>query len=512
MSPHAFHPVMTCAEAREFERTFFAGDADGSRARGAMRLAAFGVARETRRLLEETSGDVSRLFVLCGKGRNAGDALLAAADLLTPGAECLVCAPEGVARLSAEAARALEHLMSKSGAGVRVAESWDCEFVRRPCVILDGLTGSGFRPPLSGAMREAVLGANRCENALRVAVDLPSGAGDKSDALLFAAHLTVATGILKSPMLSPEARASAGRIRYADIGFFDGGAPESSVSVVSPAGLRELDAPRHAMSDKRDHGHVAVIGGHRMMPGALLLNVLGALRAGAGLVTAFCPASVHAAFAAAAPEAMWVPMPEAEDGGLAPSGLAVALGRLARADALVCGSGLGASPGSLGLVSEILMRSEIPAVVDADAIRPEVLRVLPARPPGAGAVVVTPHGGEFERIAGREAGEGFSTLGAVAREFGVVVAHKGPCTRVADGSRGVVIPYGGPALARGDSGDLLAGITGALLARIPRPAVECAALAAAWHGAAADHVASRRGAVALRTSELLDGLGPCLRG
>ena len=309
MSPHAFHPVMTCAEAREFERAFFDGDADGSRVRGAMRMAACGVARETRRLLDETSGDASRLVVLCGKGRNAGDALLAAGELLTPGAECLVCAPEGVARLSAEAARALEHLMSKSGAGVRVAESWDCEFVRRPCVILDGLTGSGFRPPLSGAMREAVLGANRCENALRVAVDLPSGAGDKSDAPLFAAHLTVATGILKSPMLSPEARASAGRIRYADIGFFDGGAPESSVSVVSPAGLRELDATRHAMSDKRDHGHVAVIGGHRMMPGALLLNVLGALRAGAGLVTAFCTASVHAAFAAAAPEAMWVGWP-----------------------------------------------------------------------------------------------------------------------------------------------------------------------------------------------------------
>ncbi len=73
------------------------------------------------------------------------------------------------------------------------------------------------------------------------------------------------------------------------------------------------------------------------------------------------------------------------------------------------------------------------------------------------------------------------------------------------------VPHGGPALARGGSGDLLAGIIGALVAREERPGVATVARAVAWHGAAADWVARRRGAVSLLTTDILDGLGPCLR-
>lgn len=507
-----FHPVLSCAEARRFEKGFFAGDT-GEAVREAMRRAAAGVAREARALLEETGADARHLAILCGSGRNAGDALLAAGALLEPGSRCEVRLAGPREALCPEAARALALLEEKSGAEVIVGAGPHDAGAPARRLILDGLAGSGFRPPASPAMRAMILAANADEEALRIAVDLPSGAGDTSDDLLFAAHLTVAAGIVKAPLLTGAVRASAGRLRYADVGFFDKAAPAADGPLVpSPAALRELGGLRDAFSDKRSFGHVAVVGGHRTMPGALLMNVLAALRAGAGLVTAFCPRSVHAAFAAAAPEAMWVPLPETAGGALSLRALPAVTSRLGRADALVCGSGLGDAPESLALAAALLERSDLPVVLDADALRAEVLEAASRRAPAAGPVVITPHAGEFRRLAGVDAGEGFGTLADFARRSGTIVVHKGPGTRVTGEGREFLIPYGGPALARGGSGDLLAGMLGALLAREQgRPRAECAALAAAWHGAAADLAARRHGASALRTTDLLAHLGPCLR-
>ncbi len=513
MSPSALHPVMTCAEARGFEHGFFQGADSGLTVREAMSRAASGVARETRALLAEGALRPDFVVVLCGTGRNAGDALLAAHELLGPGAQCRVCLSSPRETLCAEAAWALARLESLVGVRVHVGQDFPATPAGVPCLVLDGLTGSGFRPPLSPAMSALILAANSCEDAVRVAVDLPSGAGDASDSLLFSAHLTVATGVVKAPLVAqPAVRAAAGRIRYADIGFFDRLAPASRIAVPSPQAMRTLGGLRPATSDKRDYGHVAVLGGSRRMPGALMLNVLGALRSGAGLVTAFCPESVHAAFAAAAPEAMWVPLPESADGSLSQDALPIALERLSRADALVCGSGLGASEGALALVTDLLAQTALPVVVDADALRPEVLAGVKARPAGSGPVVLTPHAGEFLRICGRDAGDGFGVLNEYAREARAIVVHKGPGTRVADGERGVFIPHGGPALARGGSGDLLAGMVGAALAAKPGAGLAEVAQSVALHGAAADAVASRRGALPLRTTDLLDGIGEFLRG
>lgn len=513
MNPPALHPVMSCAEARDFERAWFSGDTDGRRVRAAMRLAGEGVAREVRALLDEAGVARPPLIVLCGKGRNGGDALIAATHLLgrTESVSVRLAFPEE--SLVPEARDALAELVAAAAGRVEVSR-WvqgDMLFRRRECLVLDGLTGSGFRPPLSTPMREMIRAANRLDGALRVAVDIPSGTGDEGDGAAFDAHLTVATGVFKAPLLDPRVRRVAGRIRYVDIGLFDAAVPDSRVSVHAPGALGALGSLRSAFCDKRDFGHVAILGGNRSMPGALLMNTLAALRAGAGLVTAFCPESVHAAFSAVAPEAMWVPLPETPDGSLPHDALPAVLSHIERADVLVCGSGIGVSPEPMRLISDIILQTTLPVVVDADALRAPVVDALRFRPEGSGVAVLTPHAGEFRRISGRDAGDGFEILDAYAAENGVILLHKGPLARVTDGRRGVVIPHGGPALARGGSGDLLAGMIGALVAREKNPGVEAVALAAAWHGAAADWIACRRGAVSLRTTEILDGLGPCLR-
>jgi hydroxyethylthiazole kinase-like uncharacterized protein yjeF len=514
MNVPAMHPVMTCAEAREFERAWFAGDSDGRRVREAMSRAGAGVAREVNALLDEAGRDRLPVVVLCGKGRNAGDALIAATRLLERTDSVVVHLAFEPGELVPEAREALDALVAAGGGRVNVSFRPDGEisFPSVTCLVLDGLVGSGFRPPMPGLMRGMVLAANKLGDALRVAVDVPSGAGDFVDDVVFDAHLTVATGIFKAPLLEPEVRRVAGRIRYVDIGFFDAVTPSSRVSVLAPVAFDSLSALRPAFCDKRDFGHVAILGGHRMMPGALLLNVLAALRAGAGLVTALCPESVHAAFAAAAPEAMWVPLPETRSGDISHDALPTVLGHLDRAHALVCGSGIGPSPEPLRLVADILERTTLPVVVDADALRRPVIDALRRRPADCGVAVLTPHAGEFRRISGHDAGECFAVLNAYARENAVVLVHKGPLPRVTDGVTGVVIPHGGPVLARGGSGDLLAGIIGALVARESASGSETVARAVAWHAAAADHVARLRGSVAVRTTDILDGLGPCLRG
>lgn len=511
MNPPALHPVLSCAEARDFERAWFAGDADGSRVREAMRRAGAGVASEIRSLMDEAGFDRLPLVVLCGKGRNAGDALIAARALLdrTDAITAQLAFPR--AELSPEARDALEALVAAGAGRVSVTSAPEILFPGTPRLILDGLAGSGFRPPMPDAMRATITAANKSSAALRVAVDLPSGAGDDCDDCVFDAHLTVATGIFKTPLLDPTVRRVAGRIRYVDIGFFDGATPPGRVTVLAPAAFAPLTALRPAFCDKRDFGHVAILGGHRSMPGALLMNVLAALRSGAGLVTAFCPESVHAAFAAAAPEAMWVPLPETPDGAISCEALPTVLAHLDRADVFVCGSGIGPSPELGRLVADFITRTTLPVVIDADALRRPVVDALRVRPAGSGVAVLTPHAGEFKRISGHDAGDGFAALNAYAEGNGVILVHKGPLPRVADGRRGVLIPHGGPVLARGGSGDLLAGMIGALVAREMSPGLETVARAVAWHASAADHVARLRGSVAVRTIDILDGLGPCLR-
>ena len=169
------------------------------------------------------------------------------------------------------------------------------------------------------------------------------------------------------------------------------------------------------------------------------------------------------------------------------------------------GPGLGAEPETLSVVRDIVRLTSIPTVLDADALRPEILAA------GAGrAVVCTPHSGEYERLGGRAGlrptGEGGLTIAVL----------KGPLTRiVAETGRSETgptyySPFGGPVLARGGSGDLLAGLIGGLLAQMPGDPLLAACRGTVWHGHAADLLARTRGQVAVEISEILEQLGPAL--
>jgi NAD(P)H-hydrate epimerase len=178
---------------------------------------------------------------------------------------------------------------------------------------------------------------------------------------------------------------------------------------------------------------------------------------------------------------------------------------LANKDAVLAGSGLGAA--AEGLLRRLVRAYPGALVLDADALRPAVVAAARRDAP----LVLLPHAGEFRRLAGRPASA--AAARAYARTHRAIVVLKGPLTCVTDGRRTTYVPFGGPVLARGGSGDLLAGIVGAVLARraeLGLAAFDAVVLAATWHGRAADLLGETRGEEAVRTTELLAELSPAL--
>ena len=484
----ASDPILSCAEARAFEAARFGGDE--ALEWPAMQRAGRALAAAVLRDFLEIGGfppAEGRVLVLAGKGHNAGDALLAAGELLKdfPGATVDVLFIFGERALRPLAARAWRELVQRGGERVRVvAEPTDG---RLYSLCLDGIFGFQFRPPVEPRVAAVIERINAASIRFRAAVDLPS-------AELFRADFTYATGIVKTPVL---ASANAGRVRYLDLGFFEPTcvAPDALARVLTPALLAPLAALRASQSDKRTYGHVGLVGGSRDFPGAILMAALAALRSGAGLVTAFVPESLAAAFAARAPEVMWVGWPETPAGGLALEGSYLLQARLARLDALVIGPGLGREAETLALVRDIVATSSVPVVLDADALQADIVGA------GLAARVLTPHAGEWVRVAGSVPDR-------------AVVVLKGPVTRIQGGGTGGPVYFslaGGPVLARGGSGDLLAGLIGGLLAQTPADPMLAAARGTLWHGLAADALARAHGQTSVMTTQVLDYLGPVLR-
>lgn len=256
---------------------------------------------------------------------------------------------------------------------------------------------------------------------------------------------------------------------------------------------------------KGTFGTVLVVAGSRGMSGAAVLCARGALRGGAGLVRAAVPASVLDVVAAAEPCAMTVPLRETADGNLHPLAPGQLVPLAEKSDAVVVGPGLGATGGVAVVVRGLLARTHTPLVLDADA-----LNVLGTEPEGLkgrrGPVVLTPHPGEFARMCGcdTKAVQADREGKAVdfAARYGVIVVLKGAGTVVTDGRRLYVNPTGNPGMATGGSGDVLAGLTGALLGQ-GLPAFEAAQLAAFVHGRAGDLAADDLGETSLIASDLI---------
>jgi ADP-dependent NAD(P)H-hydrate dehydratase len=268
-------------------------------------------------------------------------------------------------------------------------------------------------------------------------------------------------------------------------------------------------ARRQAEGHKGDYGTVLVVAGGRGMAGAAALVGAGALRSGAGRVRVACPAEVQPTVASFEPSYMTYPLECDSHGAVRFPANRHAIERLLEgSDVMVVGPGLGQSEEARSLVRWVVDAVKVPTVLDADALnllvgQTEVLGHL-RRP-----VVLTPHPGEFARLAGRTIAEiqadRESHAVALARADHLVVVLKGSRTIVTDGVRLYLNTTGNPGMATGGSGDILGGVIGALIGQ-KLPAFEAAQLGVHVHGLAGDIARDQNGEVGLIAGDIVDAL------
>lgn len=506
-------PVVTTAQAREVDRRTIELGTPGLEL---MERAGRGIAAEILGPLRPCA--LRGVVVVSGRGNNGGDGfvvarLLAAAGL--PVEAWLVGARD---RVSGDARTNLERWLA---AGGRLEDLGDADDpvdlaarLRRAGVVVDAIFGTGLNAPVVGPASRVVAAialartpgpslAGAGSSPVVLSVDLPSGLdGDTGEpwGAAVPADVTVALGGPKLGLVLPAARPFVGRRVDVDIGL----APASlaAIAPLARAATREMAASmlpaRPVSGHKGSHGHVVVVAGSEGKGGAAALAGRGAIRGGAGLVTVATPRAVRDLVAGLLPEAMTESWPAGDAGWQA-----ILSGR----DAIVCGPGLGRDAEAGALARRLAREAALPVVLDADALNaiadePAILRSAPA------PRVLTPHPGEMARLAGLPVAEVQADRLAVARatavRTGAVVVLKGAGTIVAapDG-RACANTTGGSILGTGGTGDVLAGLLGALLAQ-GLDGFSAGLLAAYLHGLAGDRIAARRGDAGLLASELAD--------
>jgi NAD(P)H-hydrate epimerase len=428
-----------------------------------------------------------RIAVVCGKGNNGGDGYVAARLLRGAGREVDVLAvwpPEELRGDAAEQARALTG---------PAPVPFDAGRLQGAAAIVDAVLGTGF----SGEAREPARSAIEAMDAAAVpvvAADVPSGVDASTGEVAGPAVRAAATATFhraKPGLWINPGKGHAGTVEVIDIGIPDGAPGEPWAALIGDGVLAEVPR-RGAASTKFSSGTVVVAGGSRGLTGAPSMAALAAMRAGAGYVTVAAPGSLATVFGVRLLEAMAVGLPE-DDGSVSEAAVEPALEAMGRADAVVLGPGLSRRPGAQAFARALARRVEVPLVIDADGLNALAgeLESLAGR---SAPTVLTPHAGELGRLLEIDSGEvarhRLARAREAARRSGAIVVLKGDDTLVVAPGGDVAISRGGaPALATAGTGDVLSGVTGALLAKgMEAGAAACAAV----------HVHLRAGRIAAR--------------
>jgi hydroxyethylthiazole kinase-like uncharacterized protein yjeF len=515
-------PLLSAEEMRAVDR--WAIEEAGVAGLDLMERAGAGVARAAERLAPD-----GRVTVVCGKGNNGGDGLVAARLLRDAGRLVIVVSVAPPQELTGDARTNLERLPGDrpvqldgsawgdtgADAGARAAAGESDPF-DGASVLVDALLGTGFQGEPRGAVGEAIEAINRAGAAV-VSVDVPSGVDASSGVICSSAvgaSVTVTFHAAKPGLWIAPGKTQAGEVQVLDIGIPRGAPAKASVGLIESS-VVELLAHREAGGTKFTSGHVVVVGGSRGLTGAPQMAAHAAMRAGAGYVTACVPASQQSVVASAGlVELMTRGLPDDGERFTAEA-LGGALEAVGRGGALALGPGLGRGGGAVAFARALARETETPMVLDADGLNAHAGRLGELAGRNA-ATVLTPHAGELGRLLELDSAEiereRLRHVRAAAEQSGAVVVLKGDDTLIAEPTgRVAVSPGASPALATAGTGDVLTGVIAALLAQ--GLGAFAAAAAAVWLHAAAGREAARRqgGADGVIASDVIAAL-PVVRG
>jgi ADP-dependent NAD(P)H-hydrate dehydratase / NAD(P)H-hydrate epimerase len=448
-----------------------------------------------------------RITVLCGRGNNGGDGMMTARLLVDAGLQVTTIMLGEPDTLKGDAATAWRELTNDELGTIHVVlygeglahlnSALDAD------LIIDAVLGTGFKPPMTGLPLDAlawVLGSK----APVLSVDLPSGwPADSTDfsssSPVFPSDAVVTfTAPKPAHVFGNLARRWQQPVVVAPIGSPDEAIDSTLKLEWAGTAMSLVQAPRAVDGNKGKYGHVLVVGGTfgsaGGKTGAPAMAALGALRIGAGLVTAAVPMAALVVVSAIAPELMTWGLETSAAGAISNENVAREKmdSLLAGKTVLAVGPGLGQLPETARFLKELLAVTAVPTVIDADALNflaktPEMIASLARKR----ALVLTPHPGEMARLTGMTVAEIQANRVETARTFaernGVTLVLKGARTLIAhpDG-RLAVNTTGNPGMAKGGSGDLLTGFIAGMMAQFPGDLQRAVEAAVYLHGLAAD--------------------------
>lgn len=461
-------------------------------------------------LQEKAAG--AHIVILCGKGNNGGDGYVAARRLFGWGAQVCVVLVQG--EPETELAKQMYHKMDIEQIEVL---DWSKEpnaiktQIYGADYILDAMYGIGFRGSLPEFLYP-LLDAVETSGAYVVALDLPSGVacntGEVPGRCVKAAQ-TVSFTALKPAHLIQPARGFCGKVTVVPVGISEQLIDEETTPLftIEKKDVSLLFEKREQNTNKGSYGTLLSVCGSEGMAGAAMLAARAALRSGVGLLNMAIPAELYSVMASVLVEPVFTLLEKEQNGVVCEESAALLNQKMLGASAVLLGCGIGTSAFARSLLRRVAACTSVPLVIDADGINllAENIDILKTvRVP----VVLTPHPGEMARLL-------HSTTEQVqkhrleyakhfAQEHGVTLVLKGSGTIVANADGRVFInTTGNPGMAKGGSGDVLAGMIASLAAQ-GTPPYWAAVFGVFLHGLAGDRCAKRLSQRGMLPSDLIE--------
>ena len=468
-----------------------------------------------------------RIVILAGKGNNGGDGMVAANHLFRSGINtqvvlCCGTPATDIARAAYEKLnKGIEVLMYDGDA----TQPW-AKAITESTIVVDCIFGTGFTGEIMRDLQPLFIQLNTYASRV-IACDIPSGVDARSGqagVLAVTADLTVTMHARKVGMLLSPAKYFCGKVLVEDIGIPEAackGDPVMENEIYAKAGdLSDAEVGKKFLTSRKPWAHKGSFGklvcvcGSDCFIGAAGLSVTAALRMGVGLVELCSTPNVVRSLAGGMYECIYSPMKADENGFMTSDNVPEILKKLDSAKALLIGCGLGHTPETEKLVAELVEKSPVPVIIDADGINalvPNIDVLLKQE----STVILTPHPGELATLCGvtmeEVLADRLTYTYDLSHKYGVTVVSKSSETIVSCANRTEIVKAGNTALSKGGSGDMLAGMIASLTAQSKRSSLINCILACLVLGRSVEHLSKWRSERGILARDILAYLPTFLR-
>lgn len=462
--------------------------------------------------------DCTKADIFCGTGNNGGDGFTTAWYLKNYGADPLIYiagSRDNVTPSSLVFLVICEHL----GIHIRYIDdnNIDSITIRDDSVIIDSLIGTGFKGVLRGMPLKAAILINRSKSPV-VSVDVPSGLssdGEVPEGEVVKADYTITMGLPKISLVTYPGKEYCGELIIADIGFPPSLTDNEDIKIelLDVEYMKATDIS--AESDdihKTDKGNTLIVGGLAGMEGAAILTAAAMFKTGTGLVTIATTETSRQIIAGKVPELMTTSLPEKPD-----KESVADLLKTKKYTALIIGPGLGRDAYAesvfsfvIDSVAECGIRK---IIIDGDGLYHLVSYIKEKKLAAGISWIITPHFMEASRISGvsieKLKNNRFQSCKMISEDTGCITVLKGPASIVSDGEKTYVNSSGNRALSTAGTGDVLSGVIGAFMNRMP-DSLSAVCAAVYIHGLCADIYVEVNNIDSMSSSDILDYIRPAL--